>query len=330
MTKNNDYVFASSLLRAKEKAGSPAVRLESFINSPSLDALWQNAANSFGINSAEKGEALLEFAMADAVTSIKEAVPDFSVFAPLLYKYDCTNVKLCIKAHIMGISPEGMLFSCGSVPANEVISSYEKKELGFLPSSMRVAAKNAVELYRKSGETRLVDLTLDKACFEDICRDTADAPDCIKKVVSMKADIANVLTAMRIKSSGMDTDASISLIERALVSGGEIDLCAFYSRDGIKNIEEITEAAKSTMLYNALKKITRSGNLSQLSIEKELSDAVLSEIAPVKYVSFGPEVVVHYLLVREAEILNIRIIAAALAGHISSEDIRERVSRAYV
>lgn len=330
MTNTNAYVFASSLLRAKEKSGSPAKSLESFINSPTLDALWQNAAAAFNLSTGEKGESLLNLAMAEAVRDLREATPDFKVFAPLLYKYDCTNIKLCIKAEIMGIDPRDMLFSCGSISCDDMLKAFSKKDYGILPENMKQAAEKAIELYRKSGEARLIDLTLDQACYRDMIDGIADAPELIRAIVTLRADATNLLTAMRIKDSGMETEAAVSLLERSLVCGGEIPSDLFYDANGIKGLEEICDKCAGKLIYETLKKITRSASLSLLDVERLFSDAALSLLKPVKFISYGPEIAIHYLLVREAEILNIRIIAAALAGHINTEDIRERVSVAYV
>ncbi len=330
MTRDNAYIFASSNLRAKENTGSAKERLEAFKSAPTAEALCQSAASAFGIKSYASEKDLFEKAMGAAVADLRGVLPDFSLIAPLLYKYDCTNVKLIIKCSIMGIDPEDMLLPCGSISEKVLLASYEKNGWNVLPENMKKAANEATGLYRKTGNAQVIDLTLDKAAFADMSADAEKGGvTLIKNIVSARGDSANILTALRIKKSNADGDIAVSLLERSLVCGGEISADAFASSGEVNSLPDILKKAKNSRIYGAASKVA-AGNYKFAEAEKIFDESVLSMTVPVKQMAYGIEVAVRYLLMREAEILNCRVIAAGLSGSIAQDEIGERMRVSYV
>ncbi len=325
LTRNNAYIFASSNLRAKEKAGSSAEILSAITNAGSSDALLRAAAKAWDISENAPSEKLLHKAMADAVEDVKSVVPDFSVFAPLLYKYDCTNVKLAIKYRIVGESPTGMLLDCGSIPAEVILKSQRDGNWSPLPPNMKRAAEEAEALYRKTGEARIIDITLDCACFLDMKADAEKGGiPLISSIASLRADTVNVLSLFRLREIG-DT----SLFKRLFLPTGNIPLEAFIKNGEFADVQSFLLNIGDSPLKTALR--AASDKISSIAeIERDLDEVILSLLPPVKYTAYGPEVVVRYLLVREAEVMNCRIMLAAFNSGADSEKIRERMRRSYV
>lgn len=314
MINNSDFLFASAHLRAREKGGSAADRLAALSSAKNADELCFTAADAFGV-SAEGGlSAVLDRAMLDAVDCVRGAVPDFSVFAPLLYKYDCTNIKTALKCSILSIDFEDKLFSCGSVEKDAAAKAIREAKWNIFPAAMAEAASKAKETYLKTGEARAIDLMLDRACFEDMVRDAADPLIC--DIISMRADAANTLTSLRIAAMYMPEETAAALMPRALVSGGKIPHSAFDL-----GLAKLADAAGESIIKNEIVKLSKSPSISFAEAELMFDDAILAKLTEVKYTSFGSAVATRYLLVREAEIMNCRIIAA---GN------EERIRRAYV
>ncbi len=324
MNGNNAYIFASSNLRAKERSDTAANRLDSFINAPSAAELYSTAAKVWGLSETAASAELFECAMKTAVEDVRSSVPDFSIFAPLLYKYDCTNVKLAIKYSILGEAPADKLIKCGCISPEFIINALQKNDWSCLPKNMKEAAENAERLYRETGEARIIDITLDRACFGDM---TATAEKggipLIIKIVSARADIANLLASKRI-----DPD-NTALFERIFLPGGSIELSSFIKNGSVCSFSELLFRIPASPIREAIKKaVSESYTLAE--IEKIFDEAVLSMIKDAKYITYGPEVVVRYLLVREADIMNCRIALAAMNSGINAEQIRERMRTAYV
>lgn len=331
MIKDREYMFASSFLKASDGAGTPAERLARFSEVSDGAALRALVREVYRLPQKDGVAAdAYDAAVCDAVENIKSAVPDFSVFCPLLYKYDCTNIKTALKCTIRGTSPEGLLFCCGTVEPKKIVAAAESSSFAGLPAHMNKAAGEALEQYRKTGEARVIDLLLDAACFADM-KEGAEAGgvELIKKTVTLRADGVNLLTMLRIGAQGLPAEVASALMKRAFVPGGDIPLSAFLTGDaGCADGE--TVAAKvpaGSVSAKAVRRAVKEKSFAEA--EKIFDDSVLSLADGYRFKPFGPEVAVRYLLIREAEMTNCRIIEAGIKGG-RADEMRERLRRAYV
>ena len=329
MLSDRDYVFASSFLRAADAPGTPAERLARFSEASSKDALRAEVAEAYRITSS--GADVYERVIFDAVEKMRSSLPDFKVVYPLLFKYDCTNIKTAIKCAVKNIPSDSLMFSVGTVSRELIADSAKKSSFRALPdyvSAMRSAADEALEEYRKTGEVRAIDLMLDAACFEDMRRvaDEGGVP-LIKNTVTLRADGVNILTCMRIGDSGMLAAARRSLMQRAFVPGGDMPLSAVLSGEG--GCADAEAAAKKipSGSVSALAVKSAAAAHSFADAEKIIDEAVLALSDKFRFKPFGAEVAVRFLLLREAEMTNCRIIEAAMNG---DGDVKERMRKAYV
>lgn len=322
MMSENNYLYASSLVRASQRGGSAGERLEIILSSANAGSLRKNAATIFGVDEKSSLEGVLEGALMRCVNTIRSAVPDMSVFAPLLYKYDCNNIKLALKSSLLGIPNGVMLSGAGTIAPDTVSKCAETGDFSKVSLSMGKAAKNAREAYLKTGEARAIDLMLDQACFEDM-KKAADAGNVplISEIVSATADKVNILTYLRIKKMNMPEDSAKALLSRALVVGGNIPHSAF-----LRDIEYL----KSNLGNCMLKKATAEFGDDFTVLEKVFDDIILSLVRDVKFKAFGAEVPLRHLMVCEAEIMNCRIMARCLAEGADKTDARRRMRCAYV
>ena len=324
MIKENDYLFASSFVRASEKGGSAKERFEKIYSSSTYDSLCKNAAEIFSVDDCGDLEKILENARERCVNIISSSVPDFYVFAPLLYKYDCNNIKTALKCKILGIDCKGRLSHAGYIPAEKIISAFDSGVLSSIGGKMGEAAMKANEAYMKTGEARIIDLMLDRACFEDMT-DTAkeNGVALISKIVSLRCDAVNILTFIRIKALRMPEESTLSLMERSFVSGGEIPADAF-SGDRDNLIKHLTDHPYKRIFCEICDK-----DLPFAVAEKMLDEVILSNLADVKFMAFGPEIPVRALLVTEAEIMNCRIMARAISEGSDKAEAKERMRFSY-
>lgn len=325
MIPEREYVFASSLIKASDAKGTARDRLARFRECADRESLRAAAAEAFGVSA----ENVYDEAINAAVTQVKSVIPDFSTVAPLLYKYDCANIKIAIKCKIRRISPDALLFSCGTVPPETVIAAVETEDFSSIPGEMGKGAEKALAAYRKTGEVRAVDLITDVACFADM-KSAADESGCelTKKIVALRADGTNLISAMRIGASGLPSDAAAALFERAFVPGGNMPASDFCSAEsGIFDSEKVSQyAAGSTS--ETVKTAAKCSDADAAA--RVIDEAVLTACAEYKFKPFGPEVAVSLIAVREAEITNCRIIEAAFGSENREEAVGERLRVAYV
>ncbi len=329
MINDREYLCASSFLFASDGSGTPGERLQRYKECANADSLRNTVKDIFRLN-AKDDLNIYSLAISNAVEKIKEMVPDIKVFYPLLYKYDCTNIKTAIKCKIRGIDPQGMLFSCGTLPLEKVVEMANNSKFEGAPEAMIAAANKAIMTYAETGEVRAIDLLLDKACFEDMQRDAKQGEiPLMKDIVSLRADGVNLLSALRIAQTGMPESSAKALFKRAFVPGGTLkEDCFILQKGGIADNEAILAGSRTSKSFPYVKAALEAKSFSHA--ERIFDEAVLSLCNEFRYKPFGPEIAVRFLLIREAEMTNCRILEAAMSSKEALETVSERLRISYV
>lgn len=325
MIPDNEYLFSSSFLRAGEGIGTASGRTARMLEASSAEQLYQTVAEVFRIPAPAEGKTVMDEVFCDAVEKVRSAVPDAAVYDPLLYKYDCTNIKTVIKCAVQGIRSYDGFYSCGTVSAAQMQENLQKDIYRGVPPAMANAAAQARQEYAKTGEVRCIDLMLDRACFADMTA-AADAKNVplIQKIVCMRADFANILTCIRIRFSGVPAEAGRALLSRAFVPGGQVPLSVLVNDEsGCADIGQISELLGDCHVRDAVRLAMSAAAIGE--VEKIFDDAVLAACQPYRFKPFGPEIAVRYLLIREAEMTNGRIIASRFSSGTDADKIRERL-----
>ncbi|MCI8611648.1 MAG: V-type ATPase subunit [Clostridiales bacterium] len=325
MIPDKEYLFSSSFLRAGEGVGNVSTRMAQMLEAASAGQLYQIVSELFRVSVPTEEKMVFDAAMDEAVEKVRSAVPSFAVYYPLLYKYDCTNIKIAIKCAVQEIHSYNGFYTCGTVPAQQMQEYLQRDTLPNLPPAMTAAVRTARQEYSKTGEARCIDLLLDRACFADMAEKAAAmGVPLIGQIVCMRADFANILACLRIRFGGLSMEAGRSLLSRVFVPGGQIALSVLFGEEGIlASVEQIGERIGDYYVKDAVRSAVSAADLS--SIEKIFDEAVLLACQPYRFKPFGPEVAVRYLLIREAELTNARIIAAGLESGARADTIRERL-----
>ncbi len=325
MIPDNEYLFSSSFLRAGEGIGTASGRTVRMLEASSAGQLYQTVAEVFQIPVPSEEKHVFDAAFSDAVEKMRGAVPDASVYDPLLYKYDCTNIKLVLKCAVQGIRSFRDFYTCGTVSAAQMEENLQKDTAQGLPPAMTEATEAARQEYAKTGEVRCIDLLLDQACFADMsaAANAGNVP-LIQKIVCMWADFANILTCLRIRRSGVSPEATRALMKRAFVPGGQVGLPVLLDDEfGCADISRISEILSGCHVRDAVRRTVAVSDIS--AVEKIFDEAVLAVCQPYRFKPFGPEIAVRYLLIRETELTNGRIIASKFSAGTDADKIRERL-----
>ncbi|HBV69152.1 MAG TPA: hypothetical protein DEF04_13985 [Clostridiales bacterium] len=193
---------------------------------------------------------------------------------------------------------------------------------------MEKALKEIIEVFPKTNDPQLIDIILDKYCYEEMLKSAEETgSDFIIDYVKMQIDAINLKTYVRLKKMNKSWD----FFSKVFLNGGRIHEQVFIksydepfekfaellSAYGFKEIFlEGTEALKETGLFTTL--------------EKLLDNKLMQHVKNAKYVPFGIEPLAGYLIAKDNEIKIARIILAGKLAGISPELIRERLRETYV
>ena len=329
MLKDTDFTFASIRVRAAEGKGSPKERLAHLTAAATEEQLRAAVTDFTDVSPGEPLETALCRAQSEAAALLRDAVEDVAPYRFLFYPYDCCNVKMALKNEIRPSGAADDPFPFGSVPAEDVRKAIETRQWQALPVHMAAAAAEAIAA-AEAGDTREIDLLLDKACFADMLDNVKESGvPFFLDYVSGKADGVNILSAMRLSRLGMQDAAAVSFFSRAFVPGGTMPEKAFLSGDGrLADGETIAERAPAE-LRDAVKKIAAE-SLSAGEAEYLLDEARGKRIAKVRSKPFGPEIPAIFFLTRDFEIQAARLLAAGIRAGRPREETERKVRVQYV
>ena len=326
-----EYMYSTARLRSLETKIADRDQLFRLADAQSTEAIVA-ALSDFGFtavytqNGKLDREATLMTALIDGYSTVGEMnCADAVKF--LRYQYDCNNVKAMIKCSASGISPDAMLLPFGSVELDKLRDAFATKDYSAFPKNMVSAIAEAEEAFAATGNPQKIDFIIDKATFADMLAAVKESGVPIgERLVTAKIDLLNILMTVRLIRMELGASAQ-ALFDEIFIEGGCIEkkLLATALDDGEK---ALAEALAYGRYPGFAQTISAMGTLS--SLEKTADDVWMKIIKEIKFIPFGAEVAIGYILGLEYEVKNIRIILASKDAGLSSDIIRERLRESYV
>ncbi|MDD4772080.1 MAG: V-type ATPase subunit [Eubacteriales bacterium] len=321
--KEDDYIYGSTRVRAVAARTLVGENIRRSAEAKDLD----EAFRIFDESGMHVPEGDIDRALSDFIDGtykiLDETAADPPMFNFLRYPYDCHNIKAAVKSAFRGTDPARLMFGRGSVPADAIIQAVGGRDFSALPHHMASAAKNVIETYYHNSDPGQIDSVMDRACFLDMS-ETAGKYGLIylRKFVEYKADTVNILTCVRLIRMNAGADS----VERFMVPGGIINneqLKSVFDADGVRERE--------TLLYNGLRKTRYAAMKLDASdsltvIERTCENTFLDFIAgEAKQKLYGMEILTAFVILREAEVKNIRIVVSGKTASVPAETIKERL-----
>lgn len=256
------------------------------------------------------------------------ALPDEEELELFRFPKDYHNVKAILKAEFLGIAPDSYLTGGGRFEPERLVQMVKDRDLAFMSSNMREAINETLELFGKGRDPQEVDIVMDKACYRDmLAAANGVANDFLIGYVKLLIDILNVNTFVRLRQIGKP----VSFFQKVFLEGGEIRPNAFASgyEEGYKQLaEKFAPYGFAELLDKGAAAAAETGKYYLM--EKLGDDMVMRYIKNAKFVSFGLEPAAAYLLAKESEIKNLRMILTGKIAGTDKEAIIERLRETYV
>ncbi len=265
-------------------------------------------------------EHLLALSRAELYREVAVLAPDKRLVELFQLKYDYHNAKLALKAKLTGEDVSRLVIGCGRYDAAALL----RGERGMLSSRMGRAMAQA-EKEAEGGDVRQAELTLDRACFEEMSELAgATGNEFLIGYVALQIDAINLRTLVRAQRMG----ASDELLSAALLPGGHIPANQLKTARG----DRLAELTRGSALSSAgeLAAATLGGSGSLTAFERACDDALVRYLQRARRTPFGPEVIVGYLSAKEAEFTAVRTILSGKLAGLDAEDIRARLRLSYL
>lgn len=329
-----EYTRFVAQLRVLETRLLSRTQLLRLVEAPDAAAVFRLLAETeyAAAVAAAEGPADFEVALASELSRVfallRRNAPEADLVRVLGLAYTWQNLKSALKAALTGAPlDERGLIAAGNLASAELLAIAGGGSLTALPEPFRGAAVAAAGAYGATGDPQEIDFVLDAVRFTSIGEGArSHGFELLAKVAETTADLVNLRTALRLRLLRADPAA----LDRAFVPGGRIKrsrLAAAMLLEPEEMIPALAGVPELDVFAAGLAAYRGTGSLAVL--EKLMDDRVLSLVGAARYMAFGPDPIIAYLLAKEAEIKNLRIILTGKINQLPDDTIRERLRETY-
>ena len=319
----------SSIAYAIGSARAPSRRplgrsdLERLISASGYEeARRQLADMGYGGGQDEDAGQLSVRALEQACAFLRRITPDPALTDAFLLRYDAQNLKILLKARILGEEPEG-LSACGTIAADvlrHAVSErvYKKLPTGFMEAMQALEKRIALKV-----DPMEIDAVIDRAAFQmALERMKETKSDTARQYFSAKADLQNAVTALRLHAlKGLNVKP-----EQLYLPGGSIKKWP-EANDLEEKLPRLFAAWPSGVREAVILSLSDAARIPVL--EKAAEDHLLSMWRTFRHEPFAVEALIGWLLAHERAAQAVRLIMAAKRNGFSEEALRERLREAY-
>lgn len=310
-----DYLYTSARIRAMESRLVGREKLNQLLAASTVRDV-EKTLEEWGASKEQ------EYGLKSAFAAVTESLPDKALLRFLQYPYDCHNLKAVEKCRIKGVSPDALLIDLGSVSTKSLTTVAEKELFSLLPAHMAKGVEQAREAFAKTGNPQEIDFVLDCAAYADMAEAAAPYPFAAE-LVRVQADLLNLFMCLRLLRM-QNGELGRSVLTRAALPVGSFDESFLLScYDGGE--EELYKQVLRTPYEGVFEK-----GQSLAQTEKKIDDHLMGLIRRARYVTFGAEVPIAYLLAAERQSKNLRILLAGKEAGLDAQTIQTRMRESYV
>lgn len=338
-----EYAFANGIVRKLEKELLGKDLLDRMIKSAdvisALKILTESDLNgySFDLNNPQDFENSLNQELLRTYEIIKN-ISKVSTFNFLYFtfacKYDFHNIKMLLKSKFLNkdISNE-LLSSIGSIDMEKLKLAIKDEKYEDLPDSFVFLIKKTLSEYSKFKDPEIIDFVLDRERYTMIFNKITEVEiieteeDFLRRFIKINIDLSNIIGCIRAKVRGERK----SFTKEFLIPEGDFKIdkiIEIYDSPLSSWFEKLTHTSYKNIIEIGVNNFQKSNSLMEL--EKQRDNFILNFSKIGKYITFGIEPLVGYIIAKENDIKNIRIILSGKLNKLSPEQITERVRDTYV
>lgn len=273
------------------------------------------AADSTDFQAAADAHVLKACELIAAVT------PDPRVTDCFLLRYDVHNLKTLFKSRHLAQKPQ-FLSACGTLRVDALRHAVADHTYATLPQALKTCMESLEKQSAVKFDPMLVDTELDRAMYRQVFLNLESSKFGKHALgyFQAKVDLQNVIMLLRLKAMGKDA----AFFLRIALPGGKADPKALANA-----FDENERLARSLRLYGpavhqaALAAIMDPARLPFL--EKTADDYLYHLFAQHRYDADSIEMLLSYLVQKQREATDVRLIMAGKLNGFKPEAVTERV-----
>ena len=318
--------YAAARIYGRAQKGLSAARAERLISAQTLEEACR-ALVEFGLLNADNAgdaQAAAEERLREASAFVRRITPDAKATDCFFLRYDGMNLKMLIKARILGRVAQN-LSHCGTIDVSLLRHAVAGRKYGALPPILANALEKLEKELAIAPDPLLIDQTVDQAVYALIAENLqAVQSPLIRQYFQARVDMLNAIMVLRARHLGKEEP----FIQKLLLPGGAIGREAWAPAcKAPGKIAAMLSGYGAKVRGAAALSAQEAGNLPLL--EKAMEDALLKPFRALKESVYRIEPVIGYWLGAEREAAAIRLILMGHANGFDAQTIRERVGELY-
>jgi V/A-type H+-transporting ATPase subunit C len=329
------YAFQTAQVRALETRILSAATLRNMANTEDFEQAADLLASSDyalphgGRNFAEV-ENMLQAKRSAVRRLFEDLMIDKSVVELFKSRDDFANLRLALR-RILTERPLGTDYSGDGNVSPEVLEQVLGEEnYGLFPDYMAETTEQAVLAYYQNKDVRRIDYAIDRLQAEYNLRKAHQLKSLfLIGLFRIQIDLTNIRTMLRLKFTQPLTGAGFTESERrdVFLKGGFIEM-GRLERAPDAGYESQGQLFFSLPYHRLVE--AGSGYLASdesfLRLEQQCEDYLTGFLKTTAQITAGPQPVIAYLLMKENEIRNVRLILTAKKNFLDSKVILDRIS----
>jgi V/A-type H+-transporting ATPase subunit C len=250
-----------------------------------------------------------------------ELILDDEILTFLRAREDFANMRLAVR-RVVTERPLGLDYSNdGNVPAEEFEEIFQQEDYSRFPEYLQDGVEAAVLGYYENKDIRRIDYELDRvsALWRVKQAGRSNQPFFVS-LIRLRIDLNNIRTMMRLKMAQREEDTSLFL------PCGFVDVDVFKQGldAGYENLTQLFFATPYVeLLEEAIPYLRNEGSF--LKLEKACEDYIKGFLKTTQSIAAGPQPVVAYFLMKEAEIRTVRMALTGKKNGLDSKLILDRL-----
>lgn len=251
---------------------------------------------------------------------LRSISPNPQVTDCFLLRYDVHNLKVLLKSRFLAKQPE-FLSECGTTSVHLLRHAVTDHSYAQLPEYLKDAMEHLEKELVVNFSPLRIDTELDKAMYRQVFSNLKGKHVfVVENYFRAKVDLQNFIMLIRVKNMGKDA----RFFDSISLPGGQISVNTFE-----RNFDEPDRLGKMMLRYGT--NISQNAMASALSpaqlpvMEKEADDYLYGLFKPFQYTVDSIETLIAYLLQKQREATDVRLILAGKLNNFDSEAVTERV-----
>jgi V/A-type H+-transporting ATPase subunit C len=331
---DNKYLYAVTRTRTLETKLLDSSKIERMVDAKTAEDVIKVLGETEYANSVSEMKHSLDYEtiiskeIENTYKYMREILPEPELVDIFLLKYDIHNLKVLLKSHLLNEENDFLLRDLGTIPVNKLKEMVKERDFRTLHPVISAGLEEIFTSFENSPDPQLIDIILDKAQYNAMYQLAQKSKNkFLQDFIQAQIDIINIRSFLRIKEAGLGRD----YLAKVLLQKGKLDL-DYFSKYMDESLDSFRDSLWSSDYYSVIEEGLESyaTNKTLTKLEKLADDYIFSIAKKGKYIAFGIEPLVGYLMAKENEAKIIRIIMVGKMNNIPNEIIRERLRDVYV